>query len=56
MDKILQDLIIEMKSIFNRYKSRNQYPYELYTLMCVVADNKNYEYDMNIHIQLMDLC
>jgi hypothetical protein len=47
-------LLSYMKKIYKDYKKNDLYPYEIFTLMCNYAISKNYNYDMQIHLQLMD--
>lgn len=45
----------EMDKIFNSFKESNQHPYEIYSLMSVVALNEDVEYSVALHNKLMVL-
>ena len=42
-----------MDKFFEDYEKRGSYPYELYTLMCCVADEFDINYTMDLHGELM---
>jgi hypothetical protein len=46
-------LKIRMDMIFKQYEERDSYPYELYTLMCTIADEFDINYTMELHGELM---
>ena len=53
LSDVIQCLSSQMQKIFDDYKQMNLYPYEIYTLMCGFAMNKNYSYNMTIHSELL---
>ena len=42
-----------MDEIFRCYEEGGIYPYELYTLMCTVADEFDINYTLDLHGELM---
>ena len=52
-DDDMQCLSSQMGKIFDDYKQMGLYPYEIYTLMCGFAMNKNISYNIGIHTELL---
>jgi len=52
---VRQRLLFEMKRILNEYKRMNLFCYELYTLMNVFSTQNKYDYDINIHTDLLNV-
>lgn len=44
-----------MDKIHKSYKEMGVYPYELYTLMCVVANEFDINYTMELHGELINI-
>ena len=42
-----------MDEIYKNFDEMGMYPYEIYTLMCCVADEFDINYTMNLHGELM---
>ena len=53
LSDVIQCLSSQMQKIFDDYKQMRLYPYEIYTLMCGFAMNKNYSYSLQLHNELL---
>ena len=52
-DEIKNKLKKRMNKFFEDYEKMGLYPYELYTLMCTVADEHKINYTLDLHGELM---
>jgi len=52
-DEIKNKLKKRMNKFFEDYKKMGLYPYELYTLMCTIADEYDINYTLDLHGELM---